>query len=440
MNKKNEAGLFRRAAASVWHSDRIVWLLLALLLLERLAALKSLGVSYTLYSDDMSYVNSGIYFAQTGIVTMHSTWPSAQIMPGMTWLIGLFSRFLGDGAALWAALKLLWCVMGTLTSLFVFRSVRLYAPRWCAVLAVLPLFGPDFVWTDNLILTETPFILCFTAMIYFTLQMGKSERRRYFGEYLAAYLGALLLRANIAPYPLFAFVYLRCMHEPPKKLRRQAAVLACAAACFLVPWTIRNYQLFDTWIPLTYGAGNPMLLGTYQGIGFPHDEDLDYAANVDQVVQQTYAKYYSADGTVPERYQKYLSLQSDGIKARYRMRVWGQEHPGSFFLSYFLLKPIQMMRGTFYWKRLFGISEVWVQRLVDGNAALCVLLTLAALIRKQPQTLFLAALYLGNVFLYAMAFAYGRYNISLMPARLILVGIGLSMLPSLLHSRRQEAA
>lgn len=431
--------LLRERAASFLHSDRIVWLLAAVLLLERLAALHTLGVAYTLASDDLSYVKSGIVFAQTGTVTMHSVWPSAQIMPGMTWLIGLFALIFGRGTSLWLALKLLWCAMGSLTGVLVFQSVRLYAPRWCAVLAVLPLFGPDFVWTDNLILTETPFLLCFTAMIYFTLRMGRDGDWRAFWGCLAAYLGGLLLKANIALYPLFALAYLLCVHYPVKKLLRQAAVLACAAVCFLVPWTIRNYRLFDAFIPLTYGAGNPQLLGTYQGIGFPHDEDLNYQTNVDDVVRRTYARYYSADGTVPERYQKYLSLQRDGIQARYRMSVWRREHPGSFVISYLVLKPLQMIRGTFYWKRLFGIPGAWVQALTDGNGVLCLVLTAAALARKRarPQVVFLAALYLGNVFIYAMTFVYGRYNLSLMPARLILLGIGLG---TLLPFRRRHPA
>lgn len=435
MSRKNKAPLHGQ---KLLHSDRIVWLLVVLLLVERLVALHMLGISYTLASDDLSYVNSGIAFAQTGTVTMHSVWPSAQIMPGMTWLIGAFSLLWGQGDGLWLALKLAWCAMGSLSGWFVFRSVRLYAPRWCAVLSVLPLFGPDFVWTDNLILTETPFILCFTAMIYFTLRMGKAGLERDFGGCLIAYLGGLLLKANIALYPLFAFVYLLCVRYPLKKLLRQAVVLTCAVACFLVPWTVRNYQLFGAFIPLTYGAGNPSVLGTYQGIGFPHDADLDYRTNVDDVMRQAYARYYNADGTVPERYQKYLSLKSDAIKAHYRMQVWWQEHPGSFVISYLILKPIQMVRGTFYWKQLFGIPELFVQRLVDFNTVLCALVTLAALVRKQmrPQILFLAALYLGNVFIYAITFVFGRYNLSLMPARLILAGVGLGLLPALRSRRR----
>ena len=83
-----------------------IFIVLLLLFLERFLALWTLGVHYTLASDDLSYIKSGIRFAQTGMVTMHGTTPSAQSMPGMTWFIGLFAWILGDGTALWWALKL----------------------------------------------------------------------------------------------------------------------------------------------------------------------------------------------------------------------------------------------------------------------------------------------------------------------------------------------
>ena len=60
---------------------------------------------------------------------------------------------------------------------------------------------------------------------------------------------------------------------------------------FVVPWTIRNYALYDAFIPLTYGVGNPMLRGTYQGANHPLDEELDYVTNVDHVMDKLYEKY-----------------------------------------------------------------------------------------------------------------------------------------------------
>lgn len=435
--KHNTNALPGNQAGSFFQGERVIWLLILFLFVERLIALWTLGPTYTLSNDDLSYVKSGIFFAQTGSITMHTTLPSAQIMPGMTWLIGLVSILFGDGICLWIALKLIWALIGSLTGWFLYQSVRLYAPRWCALVAVLPLFAADFVWADNLILTETPFTLCFTAMIYFTLRMGKSGQNRYFVGCLAAYVLALLLKANIALYPLFAMGYLLFVGYSFQRLLKQGLVLLCAVLCFLVPWSIRNYIQFDAFIPLTYGAGNPALLGTYQGVGYPHDEELDYQTNVDTVVRETYAKYYAADDSVPAKFQKYLSLQSDAVKAHYRLKVWAKKHPGSLLVSYLLIKPAQMVNSTFYWSTVFGVPGIFIQQLQYLNTFLCVCVVAASLYLKKarPQIFFLAALYFGNAFVYAFTFINGRYNISLMPARYILVAIGLSFLPRLLPAR-----
>jgi hypothetical protein len=40
------------------------------------------------------------------------------------------------------------------------------------------------------------------------------------------------------------------------------ALYAAIVACFLAPWTIRNYRVFDTFVPTTTGMGN-VLVGAY---------------------------------------------------------------------------------------------------------------------------------------------------------------------------------
>ena len=49
--------------------------------------------------------------------------------------------------------------------------------------------------------------------------------------------------------------------------------------------------------------------------------------------------------------------------------------------------------------------------------------------------LFLSALYLGNLYIYAMTFAFDRYNASLMSLRFILIGIGLGLAAELFRER-----
>lgn len=420
-----------RAGRRFWRENWLLVLVLALLFLERAAALWTLGAEYTLASDDLSYVKSGIYFAQNGVITMHGTTPSAQIMPGMTWLIGLFAALFGEGGhALWLALKLLWISMGTATGWFLFKSVTLFAPKCCGAVACLPLFGADFVWTDNLILTETPFILCLSAMLYYTFLLGRERSRRAFAGCAVSYLAAILLKANIAVYPLFALGYLLAVKYPFKRLLKQGLILACLVLCFLVPWAVRNYVQFRAFVPLTYGAGNPTLLGTYQGYGYPADEDLDYASNVDEPFRETYAAYFDENGEIPERYQKYLSLQHDGMKASHRLEEWASRDLKSLIVSYGFLKPLEIVRGTFYWERVFNIPGTWVQEAQDLNLLLCALAAAASLLfrKHRAQCLYLIILYGGNVYIYAMTYAFGRYSIGLMPMRCILVGLGASAL------------
>ncbi|MBS1401700.1 MAG: hypothetical protein HPZ79_01785 [Oscillospiraceae bacterium] len=411
------------------HEHKAILILMAVLFIERVLLLYHLGLTYTLDSDDMSYVISGITFAKTGVVSMHGEYPSAQIMPGMTWLIGAFVLVFGEGKLLWAALKLLWIIWGTLTAWFIYRSVCMFAPKWCGVVASLPLFGAEFAWMDNLILTETPFMCSFAAMIYFTLRMGKRQDNISFWGCLIAYMTGLMLKANIAIYPLFAMVYLLIVKYDRKKLLKQIVIVACAVLCFEIPWCARNMKQFDAFIPLTYGAGNPTLLGTYQGIRYPTDESLDYETNVTDVVKEKYAQYYDENGNVLPQYSKYIDLRSDGIKANYRLRVWAERDMKSLIYSYGFLKPLSIINDTFYWDNAFYVSADTVSNLQRLNTILCVCAVIAALVlkRNRQQILFLAILYMGNVMIYAMTFAFGRYNASLMPARYILLGISISL-------------
>lgn len=409
--------------------QRHKWIVLVCvaLFLERVCAAYFLGFSYNINSDDLSYVKSGIEFANTGRITMHGVL-SAQIMPGMPVLIGFFSLFFGEGQALWVALKIAWAFMGAATAVYIYKSVLLFAPKVFAVIAVLPLFLINYVWMDNLILTETPFMLFLSMLIYATLMMGKTRENKYFWLCVVTYMLALMFKANIAVYPLFAMIYLLVVKYGFVKLIKQGIILGTIILCFIIPWSIRNYIHYDAFVPLTWGSGNPLLLGTYQGIGYPSDEELDYKTNVDDVVKEEYKQYYDLNGEIKEDYlAKYVALEADGIKARYRMAEWFARNPKSMIYSYLVSKPLYMLNGVFYWNEIFNIPVTGLFALKKINCLLCLLLIpLCFLLKKnRAEVLYLAGTYAGNIFLYAIYFALDRYSETLMPFRYIGVGISL---------------
>lgn len=410
-------------------SEKWILLVMLLLFMERLIVMGRLGVMYSLESDDLSYVNSGITFIKTGTITMHGVL-SAQIMPGMPIFIGLISMIFGEGNLLWIVLKLIWITMGVISAFFIYKSVSLFAPSWCGIIAALLLASPDFVWMDNVILTETPFMLCLSAMIYFTFMMAKTRQNKYFCLLLISYFLALMLKANIGIYPVFALIYLLLMKYDIKVLFKQALILGCVLLCFFVPWTIRNYIHYDAFIPLTYGSGNPLLLGTYQGEGYPDDSSLDYKTNVDDVAKVKFEKYYDSEGKIHDDYLvRYISLEKDGIKAKYRIKEWIKTNPLSLLKTYLWHKPKHMITKTFLWKEIFGITRDAFRypRTIGFIIVVLTFLTAFFLKKRRKEMFFLGLLYMGNIYIYAVGFAFERYSQTLLPIRFIAFGIGLCL-------------
>jgi len=417
--------------SSFLRENKMVLIVMALLFLVRFCLIYETGIISGLESDDLSYVKSGIHFANTGVITMHDEYKSAQIMPGMTVLIGLVSLLFGEGKLLWLVLKLLWITMGTLSAWYIYKCVTLFTPKWCGIVAILPLFRPDYIWMDNVLLTETPFLLALMMMVYYTFKMGK-EKTGYknFVCCMLAYFFGLMLKANIALYPLFALVYLLIVKYDRKILWKQVVILACAVLCFVIPWSIRNYKQYHAFIPLTYGAGNPTLLGTYQGRGYPPDEFLDYETNVDAVWKEKYAEFFMEDGSIDPEYSRYVSLQKDSIKASYRQKAWLAMDPTGFIYSHLVLKPLRMANSIFYWRTAYNIDAKLLEQLPYQEIAACIFIAVAALVIKKYRApiFYVLALYIGNIYIYAMTFAFDRYNASLVYLRYIAIGIGLSVI------------
>lgn len=415
--------------------NKIILLLLGALFLQRLYAAYTVGITYNIDSDDLGYIDSGITFMETGMITMHGVL-SAQIMPGMPVLIGLFASILGEGRLLWIGLKCLWFLMGVGSAYYVYKTVCILAPKWCAYLAILPYFCADFVWMDNLILTETPFMFCFAVMLYATIMMGKERKWKYFWICLFSYMIALMFKANIALYPIFAFIYLLMTKYDFKLLLRQGLILGGIILCFVIPWSIRNYIHYDSFVPLTWGAGNPMLLGTYQGRGYPADEDLDYEKNVDKVAEAKFQKYYDDKGKVKKDYlEKYLALEKDMIKAKYRMSEWFKSNPLNMLESYLYLKPKMMINSVFYWESIMDVPVDGLVIFRKFNFLLCLISLFTSIYVKKhkEEMLFLTAVYIGNIYIYAMTFAFDRYAETLMPIRCIMMGVGFYLFGDLIR-------
>ena len=401
-----------------WVMLIIVWLLF----FERLWMLSRLGAAYSLKSDDISYIKAGITMYRTATLTMHGV-ISAQIMPGLPLIIALFAKIFGTGRGLWLALKVAWCFMGTLAAWFTYLTIREKAPTYAAVLPTLMYFTPDFAWQDNLILTETPYLFLVTLYLYGVIRMG--NRKDWAGFILmatSAYL-AFLLKAQAICLFFLSLPYLWIKKYPSTRLYGQAFMIFLALLAFMLPWSVRNYKQFRSFIPTTYVIGNPLLLGTYQGEGYPTDEEVDRAP-FDKKVQEEHAFLKDKDGKFSAKHQRYLELLTDEKLARGRMVYWWKHDRDSMLKSYLWLKPKSMFYETFYWDEVIPKTKYPIIHLRQIDFTLAMAAAVAVLLAKKTvaETYFMLFAYWSQVYMYAYAYVFDRYAQTLLPYRYVAIG------------------
>lgn len=416
----------------------LITLIMGVSLLLHLLAFNELGYDYTLKSDDMSYINSGLTFLKNGTITMHGP-ISAQIMPGMTFLIALVSFIFGKGKLFMIALKLLWITFGILTIYVVYSIIKLFSNKNIAAISTIFLLAADFIWMNNIILTETPYILCFSLLVYHTIKIAEKPNWKDYILIVVYYIFALFLRPNIAVYPVFLFIYLLLKKYDFKLLIKQCFIAGGVLIVVLTPWIYRNYKVFGEFIPLTYGIGNPLLLGTYQGEGYPSDEELDYTKHLDDKMSDE-MKYYLENKDEKPHMSVYYSLERDKLKAEYRMSQWWKNNKISMLKSYLIIKPYYLIYNSFYWEPILGIGAGFLKIVRRIDIILFVISSVAILAEHSRfrEWLFLILIYVFQVLLYAYTFAFERYAISMFFIRYIIIGIGIDLIVKRLKQLKKE--
>ncbi len=421
--------------------NKILCLLIVISLFLNLLVLFQVGYHYTINSDDLSYINSGITLLESGKIGIHGYYRTAQIMPGMPVLIAIFVFFFGKGNLLWLILKLFWIFMAELSIYGLYKTIRLFANEIISGLITCFLLAADFLWMNSLILTETPFMLAFIFLFYHTFKLEQQRNWKHFWWIVFWYMFGIMIRPNIGIYPLFLFFYLLMKKYDFRLLIKQGLIAGGILLVFLVPWTIRNYHVFHRFIPLTYGTGNPLLLGTYQGYNYPTDNELDYEANIDLKLSKEMSEYLFT-----EKYDRlsplkqYYSLEYDGMKAKYRMREWWKKDKISMLKSYLIYKPKIMIRETFYWRTVLKVPA-WLNikiRNIDLILTAFSIFIIVLFKQYRKELLLLLSTYLFQIILYSYTFAFSRYAQTLYFIRFIIIGIGISIIWDKFVERKKE--
>jgi len=403
-----------------FHPKIAAWLVVFLAFALRLLALWTYGLHLTLNSDDMGYVRSAKQLLEAGMLTYHRPdEPTVHIMPGMPLLLAAVFSVFGSGAIGLYAAKLVMIAFGVGNVYLIYLLGNDLGRPWAGVIAALgtALFIP-LIETDNLTLTEAPFLFGFLLFIRFTIRLGRHRHMADFYKLMAAYLFCLFFRPTIALIPFALLGYFLLIRYPLRLAIKQAAIAAVLVVLALSPWWVRNYMHYGEFIPLTGSSGDPLLLGTYQGYGYRYGPSYKEVVNTIET-QHPHMSHYEK-----EKVKKAIAIE--------RIKTWYHANPKQWWESYTIKKTKTQWGQPFYWIEIFGVSKqemtAWHQRIVRlaFASALFAILTLRWQRRELLFFLLLITYFtaLNNVF-----FAYPRYNLPLMPILFLWIGLFLSSIP-----------
>ncbi len=202
------------------------------------------------------------------------------------------------------------------------------------IAAAIIAFHPDLIEIAAMLMTETFYLFFVSLFIYLFARVYRDPAN----SFLSIVLGVITGLAILSRPPVMLFVPVVLYLYFTKKLLRQGLVFCVFLLLTLTPWTIRNYRVFDTFIPTTLiGEYNLWVGNTLESDGGQLSEGFNPVTH--------YGEFYG------------FATLKDEAKRQFFDFVF--THPGRFielcvirFMTYFSL-----IRPMGFWFYQTGISQ-----------------------------------------------------------------------------------
>jgi 4-amino-4-deoxy-L-arabinose transferase-like glycosyltransferase len=320
----------------------------------------------------------------------------------------LYLYFVGVPFALFGSLeavKYAQCLAGALlVPPLALVGRRAFGERAGLVAAGIAAFYPELVWFVSHFWAET----VFTVLLWWAMErLLAADAAEGSGTALASGLLwglAILTRETVLYFLPFAALWLAWRR--PGGAKRAAALLA-TAALVVVPWTLRNWVVFDAFVPVsTSGA-----LNLWQG-------------NTRLNREQVYEEYWAVHGRIA-KYQFARKKAAEAILERQPLWIFEKlrDEMPAFWAAHG--QPIvHLERGAYgIVARPVALAAVAVVLLPYLAVLLLFVVGLAALPRSRALALLLGFL-VFYVLLHVAAHGYPRYRLPAMPALFLLAAHG----------------
>src|SRR3989344_7082224 len=167
--------------------------------------------------------------------------------------------------------QVIWVINALLLALsafFVFLITKqIFKEHWSVPLGLVAAgligFSPDLITVNGMLMTETlgVFLIILSVYIFFRYIERKEDISIISLIFLAAVFGSAVLVRTPALFLILplAWYFIR------NKLWKELGVFLFVLILVFTPWTVRNYQVYSTFIPTNLAFGYDLLAGNHPG-------------------------------------------------------------------------------------------------------------------------------------------------------------------------------
>lgn len=359
-----------------------------------------LGDFATMNNDDVKYIRSAWTLLDKHMFVYHDVnQPTVFIMPGYPFILAFFMKIFGkiDGLM---AVRYFQGLLQVISLYLIFRICKEIFNDKIALIAIIlnAVYLPEMV-SAGLILTEAVFKFLLTLLVFISIKAIKNKSLYYYSMGGIIWGLAVLIRPTILVYPIVIFIMWLVYKYSVKEMLVRTLLVLFIGMAIISPWAIRNYIVFERFIPLTLSSGNPFLQGAY--------------INYDQ--SKNYTPYKASKDIIEnDKIEK-----ETGIK---RLKQEFIKKPISYIYWYTIGKSYHFWHVPYYYKDVFGIPFLVMQvfHIMLLILALGNIIPYRASCRKESLLLLLVILYFNLMHL--PYFTCSRYAYPIMSFVIIFAG------------------
>ncbi len=199
-------------------------------------------------------------------------------------LAGIFRLF---GTSYWPARIFQVCISSLVPVITYLIGKEIANERVGRISAYISILYPFYVFYSAYVLTETLFVFLFCLSLLYLIRFVKT------GFYRDSLLAGMFLGLSALTRPIalgFGLFFVMCYFFVPGRRLKGSAIILAVMFLVILPWTIRNYIVFEKFVPVTteagrvfYSGNNPMNKtgGCIRGVDFIEPEETGSMGEVE---------------------------------------------------------------------------------------------------------------------------------------------------------------